>query len=162
AGAMAGSAQAAPAAVLAALKPGDVLTALVLQTLADGTARLAVGDALLDVASQIPLAPGSTVTLAGQSTTAGVTPALLRSDRARQGRGQPSQVAAAPARAPAATAAAAVDKAASPDLASAPAAAAAQPRAEAAVKPAVAALAQAVRGAAARQDSLAPLFADAT
>jgi hypothetical protein len=149
AAAAAGSAQAAPMA----LKPGDVLTALVLQTLADGTARLAVGDALLDVASQIPLTPGSTVRLAVQSTNAGLTLALLDSDRAPQGAGQTPQGTLAPARA---AVAGAVDKAASP-----PPVAAAQPGADTAAKPAVAALAHAVRGAAARQDGLAPLFADA-
>ncbi len=196
------------------LSPGEVVEAQVLQILADGRARLAVVNSVIDVVSTVPLTPGTTVRLAVKSTpdgirftlldpVAGRTPLIPTTELMRAAPATTLSGAAAPAgsnagagvgtststtgtasASPSAASAPATTISISKPLLDAPAAPAAQasqassisstssapstspptppsgpspPSPEAA---SAAALAGAVRGAAARQCGLAPLFAD--
>lgn len=189
-----------------ALAPGDVVEAQVLQILADGRARLAVANSVIDVLTTVPLTAGTTVRLAVKNTPDGIRFTLLDPAAGRVPLTLASEVMrAAPATTqstPATTVSTAASMASSPATMLSGAAAAGS---SAAVSPAptggtaasggaplldapaaslapaaptapnlptapvtppspeaasAAALAAAVRGAAARQSSLAPLFAD--
>src|SRR5918999_1051614 len=50
------------------LQPGTVVNAIVLQLLDHGQVRLAIANTLIDVLSQVPLTPGTTVRLAVEGT----------------------------------------------------------------------------------------------
>jgi hypothetical protein len=156
--------------------PGEVVEAKVLQLLADGRARLALANTLIDVVSSVPLAVGATVRVAVRHTPEGIRLGLIEPGLTGakaivplvvDGPSQAALEAAFPVggshtRAPAGhvnaghvTADAARLNASSnasmPQVPSPP------------VSPAAvnaAALAQAVRGAAVRQSGLAPLMAD--
>src|SRR5262249_24559329 len=172
-----------------ALKAGDVIEAQVLALLGDGRDRLALANTILEVQTQVALTPGTTVKLAVKNTPDGIrlsivgnpvaTPAATRGAPAVAARlpaaphppASPAPATVAPAAAlpteqaatvvqvttqgtatsaaaAATTAPPAVSTAPAPPLASEPAAAAA-------------ALSTAIQTSAARQNGLAPLFADA-
>jgi hypothetical protein len=120
-----------------ALKPGDVVTARVLQILSDGMARLSLANMMIDLPTEIELTPGTTIQLA----VAG-TPSNLKLVLVEQGAGlAKGQAVQAPVQQSGVT----------PPVPST----SGTVRAEPAV-----ALSTALRSAAVRQDSLAPLFAD--
>jgi hypothetical protein len=140
-----------------ALQPGDIVDALVLQLLADGKVRIAIANKTMDVVSQVPLEPGTTVQLGVKSTATGLALSLV-DPGSEQAAG--TAVTAAPGAAvarPAALAAAATESPLLPAVAVPDDIAA--PRAPD-IRPPAAALSQAVRSAAARQNGLAPLFAN--
>jgi hypothetical protein len=143
-----------------ALQPGDIVDALVLELLADGKVRIAIANKTMDVVSQVPLAPGTAVQLAVKSTATGLALSLV--DQSGEQAAGPAVTAASGASVarPAALAAAATESplpaavAVSDDMAETRAAD------RSAARPAAVALSQAVRSAAARQNGLAPLFAN--
>ncbi len=145
---------------------GEVIDALVLQLLDSGTVRLSIGDALVDVKTQVPLVPGTTVRLAVKNTPEGIRLTILDPATAAPSPGAPRAGAAPPTGA---------RSNATPSLAGAGTTATDRPEAAAAVSPrpvlppstpdptapsAAVALAQAVKVAAVRQGGLASLFAD--
>jgi Flagellar hook-length control protein FliK len=119
-----------------ALKPGDVVTAKVLQILADGMARLSLANMIFDVPSEVALTPGSTIQLAVGGTAGQLKLALIDPPAGAAN----GQAVAAPA-------------SSQPVAPSQPAAARLAPEPPAA-------LSAALRSAAVRQGGLAPLFAD--
>ena len=156
--------------------PGEVVEAKVMQLLADGRARLALANTLIDVVSSVPLAVGATVRVAVRHTLEGIRLGLIEPGltgakaivplvvdgpsqaaleaafpaggshtRASAGQVTAGQVTADAARLNASS------NASMPQVPS-------PPLSPAAVN--AAALAQAVRGAAVRQNGLAPLMAD--
>ena len=64
-------------AAVPALKVGEIIEAKVLELLGQSIARLAVGKSILDVQTQVPLTPGSTVRLAVKNTPDGIRLTLL-------------------------------------------------------------------------------------
>src|SRR5262245_62257247 len=137
-----------------ALQIGDVVDALVLELLADGKVRIAIANNTMDVASQVPLEPGTTVPLAVKSTATGLVLSLL-DPGGEQAAG--AAIAGTAVARPSALAAIATGSPLPPvtmpeDMAA--------PRTadHGAARPAIA-LSQAVQSAAARQNGLAPLFA---
>src|SRR5262245_35732422 len=64
-------------AAVPALKVGDIIEAKVLELLGQSIARLAVGKSVLEVQTQVPLTPGTTVRLAVKSTPDGIRLTLL-------------------------------------------------------------------------------------
>jgi hypothetical protein len=144
-----------------ALKPGDVVDALVLELVDAGKVRIALADTIMEVVSQVPLMPGTKIQLAVKGTGQELALTLVEGGDA-QAAGN-----AAPTNSTPATAGA--RPSAGPKIANAPVVQTTPPVAEiepgtdvqAATRPAVA-LSRAVQTAAARQDSLAPLFADLT
>jgi hypothetical protein len=164
-----------------ALKSGDIVEAEVLQLLAGGRAKLAVADMILEVQSQVLLTPGQTVRLAVKNTPEGLRLTLIGGKDLAPGPAagnirpamspQPGQAATAPAAAIAVTgdqlntAATSLSPAAGTALsaadASGKAASAPEPPLAAPAAGQALALAAAVQSAAARQDGLARLFADA-
>jgi len=64
-------------AAVPALKAGDIIEAKVLELLGQSIARLAVGKSILEVQTQVPLTPGTTVRLAVKNTPDGVRLTLL-------------------------------------------------------------------------------------
>ncbi len=134
-----------------ALQPGQFIDALVLQIVDSNTVRLAIGDTVVDLQTQVALVPGSSVRLAVRGmppdlklVVLGVNTRGINPDAAHK---------AAPLLAPggegvADAATPAARPAGSPDAAHASGADPAR------------ALTLAVRAAAPRQDGLAPLFAD--
>ena len=151
--------------------PGEVVEAKVLQLLADGRARLSLANILIDVVSSVPLSAGSTVRVAVRHTLEGIRLGLLEPGLTGpkaivplvvDGPSQAALEAAFPvggghARAPAGHVAAEATRLTPTSSASIPQVPA-PPVSPAAVN--AAALAQAVRGAAVRQNGLAPLMAD--
>jgi Flagellar hook-length control protein FliK len=138
-----------PAALPAALQPGAVINALVMKLLDQGQVRLAVANTLLDVVSQVPLVPGTTVRLAVEGPPSDIRLVVIPG---QSGGGARSGNAAA------ATAALAVD--ADVQVAVRPAATPTAQAPERRAPASLTALSQAVRSAAARQNGLAPLLAD--
>ncbi|MDQ2078701.1 flagellar hook-length control protein FliK [Xanthobacteraceae bacterium Astr-EGSB] len=161
--------------------PGEVVEAKVMQLLADGRARLALANTLIDVVSSVPLAVGATVRVAVRHTLEGIRLGLIEPGLTGakaivplvvDGPSQAALEAAFPVggshtRAPAGqftaghvtaghvTAdAARLNASSSASMPQVPS----PPVSPAAVN--AAALAQAVRGAAVRQSGLAPLMAD--
>jgi hypothetical protein len=151
--------------------PGEVVEAKVLQLLADGRARLSLANILVDVVSSVPLSAGSTVRVAVRHTPEGIRLGLLEPGLTGpkaivplvvDGPSQAALEAAFPvggghARAPAGHVTADAARLTAPPSAAMPQVPA-PPVSPAAVN--AAALAQAVRGAAVRQNGLAPLMAD--
>jgi hypothetical protein len=157
-----------------ALQPGQVVQALVLDLLQSGAFRLQLPQAVLDVRSDVPLTPGSTVTLAVKgsgsavrfdilSETTGGTPqrGLLTGPGVgpAQGRAADPQAVRRPIGEAIIIGRTNLPEAPAPISSAPPAAPAPNPATETAP---ARALAEAVRGAAARQGGLGPLFADAT
>jgi hypothetical protein len=149
-----------------ALQSGEVVEALVLQLLENGSVRLSVANTLLDVQTQVPLLPGTMVRLAVKNTSDGIQLVIVggnaNSDteaastsgaRALPTSGAADALAADSTDAPAASA----TLAASPD---AFAQTSTTMRGDVQLSSPAAALSQAVRQAAAQQNGLAPLFAD--
>jgi flagellar hook-length control protein FliK len=142
-----------------ALKAGDVVDALVLELVDAGKVRIALADTIMEVVSQVPLAPGTKVQLAVKGTGQELTLALVE--------GGEAPPVAPPASTGASPAATAVRASVAPRIADAAVVKTTAAIAEiapathlpAATRPA---LSQAVQTAAARQGSLAPLFADLT
>jgi hypothetical protein len=64
-------------AAVPALKAGDIIEAKVLELLGQSIARLAVGKSILEVQTQVPLTPGTTVRLAVKTTPEGLRLSLL-------------------------------------------------------------------------------------
>jgi flagellar hook-length control protein FliK len=60
-----------------ALKAGDIIEAKVLELLGQSIARLAVGKSIIEVQTQVPLTPGTTVRLAVKNTPDGIRLTLL-------------------------------------------------------------------------------------
>ncbi|MBI3433736.1 MAG: flagellar hook-length control protein FliK [Proteobacteria bacterium] len=158
------------------LAPGDVLDAKVLAVLADGRVRLAVANTLIEVATQVALSPGTTVRLAVRETPQGVQLVLVDPGAARgggapaSGQGATRSTAAlapqvqSPPLAPAAPDARAADRIVVNDVAqsNAPPAASASPaRAAPGVAQDGAVIDAAVRLAAARQNGLGAVIANA-
>jgi len=140
-----------------ALQPGEILNALVLQLLDDGKVRIAIANTIMEVASQVPLVPGTTIQLAVKGTAPDLTLALVDLGSHQTNPGAQAPVAAATRPAPGA---AGVTEAQVPQ-ATVPSAAPAEPHpVDRDARLPVTALSQAVRNAAARQNGLAPLFAD--
>ncbi len=173
-------------AAVPALKPGDIIEAQVLALLGDGRAKLAVANTILEVQTQVPLTPGTTVRLAVKNTPDGIRLAIVGNpiNSAARTPVPTSAAASAPAGVvPPAGAAEANQSAATPQAiaqtvtgvasgsASAPNTASTPPPAVTNVAaplpppdPATAAavaLTAAVQTSAARQNGLGPLFADA-
>jgi len=117
------------------LQPGQIVDALVLQLLEDGKARIAIANTIMDVASKVPLVPGTTIQLAVKGLATELTLSMVEG-----GQGPASAAASSVGAAPAAG----VDEIQSTQAGATPAAA----------------LSQAVGRAAAQQNGLAPLFAD--
>jgi hypothetical protein len=122
---------------LPALKPGDVITAKVLQILADGMARLSLANMIVDLPTEIMLTPGSTIQLAIGGTPDNPKLALVE-QLTGTAKGQGPEAPVAPA-----------------GVASGPAPTGSRVAAEPA-----AALSAALRSAAVRQNGLGGLFAD--
>jgi hypothetical protein len=141
------------------LQPGDVIEAQVLALVDAGKVRIALANTIMEVATQVPLVPGTTVQLAVKGTGAELALVLVDKGTAPVGGspGSPSPVpfTAVGGRAQGVTTTDAPTLQASIPVTD-PEQAVGQP-----VRPAAAALAQAVRTAAAQQGGLAPLFADA-
>lgn len=125
--------------------PGQVVDALVMRLIDQTHVQLAIGNALIDVQTAVPLQPGAHVQLAVRATPEGLRLVLLHPDEIFAG-GAPAD--AATARAAAARPAV---ETATANPAGSPSTTAASPQA---------ALAQAVRSAAVQQDGLAPLLAN--
>jgi hypothetical protein len=158
---------ASPATPLGNLQPGAVIAARVVALLDSGQVQLAIGNALIEAAAQVPLTLGSTVQLAVQNTENGITLQFLGEVAATSTPVAPStsgNVAAAPAAGDAAASVAAapsVNSAAASGIG--PAASIATVAAPTLAPPdAAVALTEAVRSAAVTQNSLAPLFAEIT
>jgi Flagellar hook-length control protein FliK len=133
------------------LQPGTVVNALVLQLLDQGQVRLAVANTLIDVLSQVPLTPGTTVRLAVEGTPA--EPRLVVVEQGASAGVRPE----AAARPTAVAGGETLREVRAPT----PGNQAALPSSEAKPQPpSVAALMQAVPSAAARQSGLGPLFAN--
>jgi Flagellar hook-length control protein FliK len=64
-------------AAVPALKVGDIIEAKVLELLGQSIARLAVGKSIIEVQTQVPLTPGTTVRLAVKNTPDGLRLTLL-------------------------------------------------------------------------------------
>ncbi len=143
----------------AALQAGQVVQALVLELLESGAFRLQLPQALLDVRSDVPLTPGSTVTLAVKGAGANMRLDILAQNSAGAAASAPPDVAATgqAVRRPIGEAII-VGRMALPDV-KAPATPTVRDAPPDPVTPS-AALVQAVRSAAPRQDGLAPLSAD--
>jgi hypothetical protein len=140
------------------LQPGEILSALVLQLLDGGKVRIALANTILDVTTQVPLTPGTTVQLAVKGTSPDIVLSLVDPGRG-QGGGQasapPHATASINTRSPATTAVFAQPQGPLvPEPLESPIAE------NGGTRVASAALAQAVRAAAVRQNGLAPLFAD--
>jgi hypothetical protein len=60
-----------------ALKAGDIIEAKVLELLGQSIARLAIGKSIIEVQTQVPLTPGTTVRLAVKNTPDGIRLTLL-------------------------------------------------------------------------------------
>jgi hypothetical protein len=153
----------------AGLQPGEVIDALVLQILADGRARLSVANTIIDVLTQVPLTPGTTVRLAVKNTPTGIH--LVIVDRGAHADGAPRAAGVSDTGARPAVARPSATNIAATIIAGRAAANEAVPLAPSeqvnvdpphipAAPTASAALAQAVRASAMRQNGLAPLFAD--
>lgn len=156
-------------APMPAFSPGDVIEAKVLQLLAGGRARLAVGAVVIDVETEVPLVAGTTVHLAVRGAGEAIKLVLLESGMGGGASVSPSprpavstppglsttDVAAAKTAASQGGPTEAADALAIRAAQSTPLPASAVPVARSD------ALAVAVRGAAARQNGLTPLFADA-
>ena len=140
-----------------ALQPGDIVNALVLQLLADGKVRIAIANKTMDVVSQVPLDPGTTVQLAVKSTATGLALSLLDQGTEHGAASAGTAVLGSALARPANLAAAAAESPLPPAMAAPDEIA--EPRAPD-IRPAAAALSQAVRSAAVRQNGLAPLFAN--
>ena len=123
-----------------ALQPGQIVDALVLQLLEDGKARIAIANTVMDVASKVPLVPGTTIQLAVKGLATELTLSLVDG-------GQGTPTAAGSSAAASAPATGVGETQSSPATAGNGATPAA-------------ALSQAVGRAAAQQNGLAPLFAD--
>lgn len=147
--------------------PGQLVQALVLELIESNVFRLQLPQAVVDVRSDVPLTPGTTITLAAKGASANARLVIYADAPQPAGQGAPASSARQPigeatiiARVPTATTnrvgqpttlvvdAPPIVPARAPD---------ASPRA---VSPELA-LAEAVRGAAVRQSGAAPLFADA-
>lgn len=149
-----------------ALPPGQLVQALVLELIESDVFRLQLPQAVVDVRSDVPLTPGSTITLAVKGTGANARLVIYADAPQAAGQGAPSSNPAARqplgeatiiARAPAGT----PNRIAEPLAPDAPSISPArQPDAPVRVSPALA-LGEAVRAAASRQSGAAPLFADA-
>ena len=156
-----------PGAPVPTFQAGEVVDALVLQLLENGSVRLSIGNSLLDVQTQVPLVPGTTVRLAVKNTTDGVRLVIVDNGLANPAAASTpgSNVAATAVRAAAAAQGAINSGAASG--ANISQASSAPPETPGTIaqsppspSPLSAALSQAVRVAAVRQNGLAPLFAD--
>jgi hypothetical protein len=77
-------------AAVPALKLGDIIEAKVLELLGQSIARLAVGKSIIEVQTQVPLTPGSTVRLAVKTTPDGIRLTLLPNAAAASGPSAPS------------------------------------------------------------------------
>src|ERR1700758_1068386 len=66
-------------AAVPALRVGDIIEAKVLELLGQSIARLAVGKSVIEVQTQVPLTPGTTVRLAVKTTPEGLRLTLLPS-----------------------------------------------------------------------------------
>jgi hypothetical protein len=140
-----------------AFQAGEVLDALVLQLLDNGVARLSIANTLLDVQTQVPLIPGTTVRLAVKSTTDGIKLVVLDN-------GAANASVAAPSGRPAASTPGSMNSATTGgagliDTPTAPAQPT-DPIAQNLPSAPASALSQAVQTAATQQNGLAPLFAD--
>ena len=143
----------------AALQPGQVVQALVLELLESGAFRLQLPQALLDVRSNVPLTPGSTVTVAIKGAGANVRLDILAQTGAGAPASAPPDLAATgPAIRRPIGEAIIVGRLPLPDT-KAPATLVVRNAAPDPVTP-QAAVMQAVRSAAPRQGGLAPSFAD--
>lgn len=148
------------------LQPGQVVQALVLELLQSGAFRLQLPQAVLDVRSDVPLIPGSTVTLAVKGTGSNVRLDILSDSSPAPA---PNNAAGAGAAAQASRRpigeAIIVGRTSLPDgpasATATPPTASATPAAPAAESLPARALAEAVQTAAARQGGLGTLFADA-
>jgi hypothetical protein len=160
--------------------PGEVVEAKVLQVLADGRARLAVANTVIDVISSVTLTVGATVRIAVKHSPEGIRLSLLDPTHLSGAKSAVPLIVETSSRAALAAAfpAAAFPAAGAPVAAATAAANAGHGAANSthvdnsAAMPTVpspplspaatsaAALAQAVRGAAVRQSGLGPLFAD--
>jgi hypothetical protein len=89
-----------PGAPTPTFQAGEVVNALVLQLLENGNVRLSIGNSLLDVQTQVPLVPGTTIRLAVKSTGDGIKLVILDNGAASA---TANGVAAPVGRAPAAT-----------------------------------------------------------
>ena len=168
-------------AAVPALKVGDIIEAKVLELLGQSIARLAVGKSMIEVQTQVPLTPGTTVRLAVKTTPDGIRLTLLPNAATTSAPSAPSGpgAAATPQGAAAALAgeslnasmqqlATAAVASGNPNLPPGVTAAAdapdlalpAQAPPPSPVAVAQAAVAVAVQSAAARQGGLAPLLAD--
>jgi len=136
-----------------ALQPGAVINALVLRLLDQGQVRLAVANTLIDVMTQVPLAPGTTVRLAVEGTPAELR--LVMVDQSRNA-GVRADAAVRPAAVTGGETQVRELRAPIPGAEPGPVA----PTEGKAQAPSVAALTQAVQSAAARQNGLSPLLAD--
>ena len=153
-----------------AFRPGDVIEAQVLQLLADGRARLAVGAMVIDVQTEVPLVAGTTVHLAVKGTAEAIKLVLLDSSVGGAASMSPSpRPAVSTVPGVSTTDVAAVKSGVSQPRLTETADALAVRAPQSPPPPASAvpvagpdALTVAVRGAAARQNGLAPLFADVT
>ena len=179
-------------AAVPVLKAGDIIEAQVLQLINDTIAKLGIGNSIIEVQTQVPLTPGTTVRLAVNNTPDGLRLTLLGNTGSVPGDAAPATTGAASnaasdvpptlnATSVAAQAAVAAgegaDGAAAAQVANGGAAGgaaasavatvadpllAAQATPPSPVAVATAALAAAVQSSAARQNSLAPLLADAS
>jgi flagellar hook-length control protein FliK len=150
----------------APLQPGQVVQALVLELLQSNVFRLRLPQAVLDIRTNVPLTPGSTVTLAVKGTGSAVRLDILAQTNAPAARAQTSRAPAVPDSAAGVQTprrpigeAIIIGRINLPEAPSAPAPAAAVAPSPPDITPSRA-LAEAVRAAAARQGGLAPLFAD--
>jgi hypothetical protein len=169
-------------AAVPALKVGDIIEAKVLELIGQSIAKLAVGKSILEVQTQVPLTPGTTVRLAVKSTPDGLRLTLL--PPAPQAGGAPGSSNPAAAAAPQGAAPASAGEGAGVAVqplttgtvvggnASSPATVTVStatsdpllptpPQAPNPVAALQAAVAAAVQSSAARQGGLAPLLADA-
>jgi hypothetical protein len=146
--------------------PGQLIQALVLELLESNVFRLQLPQAVVDVRSDVPLTPGSMITLAVKGAGPN-TRLVIYADLPPAGTGQGSPASSLPARQPIGEAVViARAPAATPNRIAEPLAPDAPPLAP--VRPPVPmpdvsperALSEAVRAAASRQSGMAPLFAD--
>jgi len=168
-------------AAVPALKAGDIIEAKVLELLGQSIAKLAIGKSVIEVQTQVPLVPGSTVRLAVKNTPEGLRLTLLPPASNAGGARTPSNpvASAAPqgatptmagdgagvAAQPLSTGAVANGSSNTPGTVTVSTSAPdpllpAQPQAPNPVVAAQAAVAVAVQNSAARQGGLAPLLAD--
>ncbi len=159
---------------LANLVPGTTIAARVLALLENGQVQLAVGNTVLEAATEVPLALGATVQLAVQNAgntvtlqfvgelpanaaTAGARAASTPAPAAQGGASAAAGEAAAPVGTIGATAA---SGAAAPQVSAAAVASQTSPSSPPPAAQAAVALTEAVRSAAVTQNSLAPLYAE--